>query len=243
MHRTGIEYLDLAWSPLVGCSGVGCAVRNVCWARAQMRRQLHRCKQCYDFTPHAHPERFSEPYKLRKKANIGVCFCADFYDFEFSKSTFLAGGEQVQSLLLAVMGNTKHNYLILTKQPQNQLARSSPVVMSQRIPFPKNVALGVSVNRKEDLWRMDALRKVDCSLRVASFEPLMEDLGELDLTGFGWVIIGGETRGGGTSFAPKRIWIEALIKEAGDIPIFIKKNLVPTPFEIQELRWEFPREW
>ncbi len=70
MNKTGIEYLDYTWNPLVGCSGEGCAVREHCWAMRQAKRRKHECQDCYDFKPHNHVERVEQP--LRKSLTTGV---------------------------------------------------------------------------------------------------------------------------------------------------------------------------
>jgi len=80
LNRTRIEYLHYTWNPVVGCSGVGCIVRDVCWARRFARRRKNQCELCYKFEPHPHFERFDEPLKRKKPSRIGVCFSGEFYD-------------------------------------------------------------------------------------------------------------------------------------------------------------------
>jgi len=59
--------------------------------------------------------------------------------------------------------------------------------------IPTNVWLGVSVENKRERKRIDALRVIDAGIRFLSVEPLLEDVGSLDLTGIHWVIVGGES--------------------------------------------------
>lgn len=66
MNATKIEYLNFTWSPLVGCSGLGCAVYAKCWARYQAMRRMHICPLCYQFKPHPHFERLDQPLRLQK---------------------------------------------------------------------------------------------------------------------------------------------------------------------------------
>src|SRR3990170_1961058 len=80
MNRTKIEYLNFTWNPIAGCSGIGCAVRKECWARAQSKRRKWRCTLCYVFKPHLHKERLHEPLQRKKSSRIGVTFSGDFFD-------------------------------------------------------------------------------------------------------------------------------------------------------------------
>jgi protein gp37 len=59
-------------------------------------------------------------------------------------------------------------------------------------PLP-NVTLGVSVESAAYKWRIDELRKVPAARRFLSIEPLLEDVGELDLTGIASVVVGCES--------------------------------------------------
>lgn len=213
MNRTRIEYLHYTWNPVVGCSGVGCAVRDVCWARAFARRQKNRCELCYRFVPHVHFERFDEPLKCRKPSRIGVCFSGEFYDREVS--------ENVRASLYIRMDRARwHRFLILTKQPQN--VKDTP---------PSNVWVGVSVNVKADLWRLYSLTQTRVNSFV-SFEPLLEDMGDITewLEGVKWVIIGAQTH---PTVQPDAAWVDSIVKQAErlGIPVFMKNNLLYHPLQ------------
>lgn len=209
MNKTKIEYLDYTWSPLVGCSGIGCAVAKKCYAYYQAKRSLHRCESCYSFIPHVHWERFDQPLHVKKPSRIGVCFMGDFFDKQFPLNV-------QASVYMRILQASQHKFLILTKQPQN--------IDWVALGCPINLAIGVSVNLKKDLWRLDVLREVDAELRVASFEPLYEDLGEVNLEGIGWAIIGAQTR---PKLLPPPFAVSELIKQLEDkgIPVFLKNNL------------------
>jgi len=207
MNKTKIEYLDYTWSPTVGCEGIGCAVRKVCWAEAQAKRQKQRCELCYSFVPHVHWERFKQPLAVKKPSRIGVSFSGEFFSEQIA--------ENVRASLYMIMEKCpQHSFIILTKQPQN---------VSENKP-PKNVWIGVSVNTKKDLWRLSSLRDIETSVRIVSAEPLLEDLTKIDLSGIGWLIVGAQTR---PYLEPKEKWVWNLILEATakKVPIFLKNNL------------------
>ena len=82
----------------------------------------------------------------------------------------------------------QHTYQILTKRAE-RLSK-----FFQSYEAPKNAWIGVSVeNRKDGLPRIDELRNIPVHIRFLSIEPLLEDLGKIDLGGIHWVIVGGES--------------------------------------------------
>ncbi len=89
-------------------------------------------------------------------------------------------------------------------------------------PFP-NVWHGVSVENRKEKHRIDDLRKTPAAIRFLSCEPLLEDLGELDLTGIHWVIVGGES---GNKARPCDIsWIRSIVRQcqSANVPVFVKQ--------------------
>jgi len=83
---------------------------------------------------------------------------------------------------------------------------------------------GVSVeNRQHGLPRIEHLRGAPAGLRFMSVEPLLEDLGPLDLTGIGWVILGGESGAGARPM--ERAWVESIKQQCqrGEVPFFFKQ--------------------
>jgi protein gp37 len=83
---------------------------------------------------------------------------------------------------------------------------------------------GVSVeNRRDGLPRIDHLRAAPARTRFLSIEPLLEDLGELDLSGIHWVILGGESGPGARPLRPE--WVIAIRDQcrAAGVPFFFKQ--------------------
>lgn len=212
MNVTRIEYLDLTWNPFVGCSGVNCAVRAHCWAMGQAKRMKHKCGKCYSFTPHYHHERFNQPLEVKKPSRIGVGFMGDIFDKGFDATT--------HQILFNIMKEAHwHGFFCLTKQSANM------VTFNENLrSFPENVCMGVTVNRKADLYRIDDLRKTDAAIKFVSFEPLYENLGGVYLEGIQWAVIGGQT---GPTWYPDTLAVNDLMSQLRkkDIPIFLKNNL------------------
>lgn len=219
MNRTKIEYLEKTWNPTVGCTGEGCAIREHCWARWQSKRMKHKCQNCYDFTPHLHPERLGQPMRLRKPARIGVCFMGDLFDF--GAVPFNEG------VLKIIRATPRHTFVLLTKQAQNLIWHH----------YPENVWLGVTINKREDLWRLSYLLRTDAKVKFISFEPLLEDISNINLSKVNWIIIGAQQR---PDFQPEDKWVTNLmsIAKVHGIPVFLKDNL----FKKSGL-WLHPKEY
>jgi protein gp37 len=114
----------------------------------------------------------------------------------------------------------RHTYQILTKRA----ARMRKYFVPGERFLPGNVWLGVSVeNRKHGLPRIDELREIEASIRFLSVEPLLEDLGEIDLTGIQWVIVGGESGPKARPMKPE--WVESIKEqcEQRNVAFFFKQ--------------------
>jgi protein gp37 len=180
----------------------------------QAKRHKGKCEddRCYRFVPHYHWERFLQPLKVKKPSRIGVGFMGDMFDAAFSISL----NQRIISIIEQAM---QHTFLCLTKQSKNLLTFND-----NWQAFPQNLWMGVTVNRKEDLHRIEDLKQTDAKVKFVSFEPLYEDLGTVDLREINWVIIGAQTR---PKLLPQKEWVDQIDNQATlkNIPVFFKNNL------------------
>ena len=154
-----------------------------CYAETMSRRlkAMGVTKYSKGFAVSLHEDALSEPEKWRKPRTIFVCSMSDLFHkdvpFEFIDKVF------------AVIRRTpRHRYQILTKRAE----RMAEYFATREVP--ENAWLGVTVDVKTSKPRIDALRSIkDAPIRFLSCEPLLEDLGEMDLTGIDWIIVGGES--------------------------------------------------
>ncbi len=115
-----------------------------------------------------------------------------------------------------------HTYQVLTKRAERMetlLSGSLRTVAS--LP---HIWWGVSIeDRRHGLARLDHLKAAPAAVRFLSIEPLLEELGTLDLRGIHWVIVGGES--GPETFAMDRSWVEAIRDQcaAADVQFFFKQ--------------------
>ena len=115
-----------------------------------------------------------------------------------------------------------HIFLVLTKRPDRMLYHFRGG-LSKKFPVFPNLWLGTTIEEPEVMWRRDVLVDVPAAIRFISFEPLLADVGKVDLTGIGWVIVGGESGPGARPMNP--VWVRDLRDQcqAAVVPFFFKQ--------------------
>ncbi len=214
--RSPIEWCDATWNPVRGCDPVSPGCRH-CYAKTFAERFRgvpgHPFEQGFDLR--LVPEKLEEPLHWRKPRRVFVSSVSDLFHedipFEFIVQVF-------ETMRRAWW----HTFPVLTKRAERML----PVMraLPPELQYLPNVWLGVSVeDRKHGLPRIDVLRQIPATVRFLSIEPLLEDLGDLDLRGIGWVIVGGES---GVRARPMREdWVIPIRDQclAAGVPFFFKQ--------------------
>lgn len=157
------------------------------------------------------PERLEQPLKKKKPTKFFVNSMSDLFH-EQMPNDFL------DKIFKIIEQTPQHIYQILTKR-ENRMAE----YFADKVP-PKNVWLGVTVeDKKSGLPRIEKLRAIPATIKFLSMEPLLEDLGEVDLSGIDWVIVGGES--GPKARPMKEEWVNNIKKqcEKYGIPFFFKQ--------------------
>jgi protein gp37 len=199
------------------------------------------------FAPRIVPDKLGDPLSWRKPQRIFVNSMSDLFG-EFVPRAYVAA-------VFGVMAEARrHTFQVLTKRAARlrdwfawleaqtrgphapdrsfvvrTLACNQGVTLDQGAgdPWPlPNVHLGVSVeDRRYGLPRIEHLRATPAALRFLSIEPLLEDLGALDLTGIGWVIVGAES---GPGARPMREdWARSIRDQClgAGVPFFYKQKV------------------
>lgn len=181
MAETKIEWTDKTWNPVTGCTkkSEGCAH---CYAEVMARRLkgMGQVKYRNAFKLTMHPEDLNEPRKWTKGHNIFVCSMGDLFHEEVPF-------EFVDKVIEVIRDTPQHRYQILTKRAERMQEYFSTH------DVPTNAWLGVTVEVQKSKFRIDCLRELNATVRFLSCEPLLEDLGEMNLEGIDWVIVGGES--------------------------------------------------
>lgn len=226
-----IEWTDITWNPITGCT-----------------QYSEGCQNCFAMNMHKRltamgVEKYSQPFnkvvfhkealyqhkfsRLDKKAKlIFVNSMSDTFHKDITDS-------QIKELLDECEWNDPNIFQILTK-------RAERIV---NFEYPFNVWLGVTVETAKHKDRIEYLRQTNAPVKFLSCEPLLEDLGELDLMGIDWVICGGESGHKARPMHPD--WVRNIQRqcEKQNVPFFFKQwgEFTPVKSSIEYL--ELPKTY
>lgn len=192
-----IEWTEQTWNPTVGCAKVSPGCKN-CYAETMAKRLQAMGVRGYEngFSLTLMPERLSQPLERRKPT---VYFVNSMSDLFHEKVPF----DYIRQVFDVMSQAPQHTFQILTKRAKRMAEFCRDVIV------PPNVWLGVSVeDKKHGVPRIEVLREVKANVRFLSVEPLLEHIGEIDLTGIHWVIVGGES--GPNARPMSREWVDSI---------------------------------
>ena len=211
-----IEWTDATWNPVRGCTKIspGCAH---CYAEtfAERFRGVKGHPYEHGFDLRLVPEKLLEPLEWSRRKRVFVNSMSDLFHEGVPDSYVVAVGE-------VMCESPWHTYQVLTKRS----SRLRELLSSQlgRAAQQQHIWWGVSIeNRKYGLPRLDDLKASNVAIRFLSIEPLLEDLGELDLEGVHWVIVGGES--GPRARPMKESWVLSIMEQCtlAHVPFFFKQ--------------------
>jgi protein gp37 len=194
---TAIEWTDVTWNPVTGCTPVSSGCDN-CYARTLAHGRLARVylkrlpvvnspENLEDsFAVRLWPERLDQPAALKEPSMVFVNSMSDIFHHEVPD-------EFVRRIFEVMLREDRHVYQVLTKRPARALRfyeHNRDLFPAGRIPG--HIWMGTSVENQEVSFRVDHLRRVPALIRFLSCEPLLGPL-RLDLSGIHWVIAGGES--------------------------------------------------
>ena len=196
MKTTKIEWTDKTWNPITGCTKISAGCAN-CYAEIMSKRlqAMKQDKYKNGFILTMHNNVLDEPIKWKKPHTIFVCSMSDLFH-ENVPFAF------IDKVMETIKSTPQHNYQILTKRA-NRMAE----YFSDKI-IPKNAWLGVTVDIASSKSRIDFLRNLNAPIKFLSCEPLLEDLGDMNLDGIDWVIVGGES--GAKARPMKEEWVQSI---------------------------------
>ena len=213
---TKIEWTDHTWNPIRGCTKIspGCAH---CYAETFAERFRgvpgHPYEQGFDLR--LVPGKLAEPLRWPGARMVFVNSMSDLFHRDVSDA-------YIETVCRVMELARWHTFQVLTKRSGRlRELLSSRLGFAARLP---HIWWGVSVeDRLHGLPRIEHLRSAPAGLRMLSVEPLLEDLGPLDLRGIGWVIVGGESGPGARPM--KGEWVASLRDQCGiaGVPFFFKQ--------------------
>ena len=253
--KSEIEWTDATWNPVRGCVKVSPGCKHCyAETFAERWRGVAGHAYERGFDPRLAPDQLDAPLRWRKPQRVFVNSMSDLFgDFvpdEYIAAVFgvMAYASQHTFQVLTKRGERMrawHEWIQRVAPDGSDVAYCAEaayeavgeasetektrldgrLILDAQWPLP-NVHLGVSVeDRKYGVPRIAALRDTPAALRFLSVEPLLEDLGALDLRGIGWVIVGGESGHGARPM--NEAWVRPIRDQcaAQGVPFFFKQRL------------------
>lgn len=209
--KSKIEWTDKTWNPITGCTKYSSGCVN-CYAEMMSRRLKAMGIKKYEneFSITLHEECLEEPFHWKGSNNVFVCSMSDLFHeavpFDF-----------IDKVMNTIKKTKNNRYQLLTKRAE----RMAEYFSSRSVP--KNVWLGVTVEDESAKYRIDYLKNLKATIKFLSCEPLLSDLGKLDLQDIDWVIVGGES--GSKARPMKEEWALSIKEQTDklDIAFFFKQ--------------------
>lgn len=208
---TAIEWTEATWNPVTGCTKVSPGCLH-CYAERMARRLQAMGQPNYanGFAVTLHEHVLRAPLRWRKPQMVFVNSMSDLFHervpLDFIRRAF------------AVMRQaSRHTFQVLTKRSL-RLAD-----LDASLDWPPNVWVGVSVENRDYVCRVEHLRATQARVKFLSLEPLLGPLPGLDLAGIDWAIVGGESGPGARPM--QEAWVTDIRDQCLDagLPFFFKQ--------------------
>lgn len=209
---SSIEWTEHTWNPVTGCTKVSPGCKN-CYAERLAKRLKRMGASGYEneFEVSLHPSRLDVPIRRRVPTSYFVNSMSDLFHARVPN-------EFIDQIFESIELSPQHRFQILTKRAGRMAQYAS------KRAIPDHAWLGVSVeNQRHGVPRIEHLRNIDCAVKFLSIEPLLEPLGDLNLYGISWVIVGGES--GPRARPMNEEWVTSIRDqcERERVPFFFKQ--------------------
>ncbi len=214
--KSKIEWTDTTWNPVRGCTKISPGCKH-CYASAFAERFRgvpdHPYEQGFDLR--VVPGKLTEPLTWNGTNMVFVNSMSDLFHPDIPDSF-------VMQVAQVMMKANWHTYQVLTKRADRlQKLLNGPLRFATG---SSHIWWGVSVeNIKHGVPRIDLLRNTPATVKFLSVEPLLEDLGTLNLAGIDWVIVGGESGRGARPLEEDWVWNVQKVCKTSRVPFFFKQ--------------------
>jgi protein gp37 len=201
---TTIEWTEARWNPVRGCQKTSPGCKS-CYAERLAERFRGVAGNAYSlgFDVRLVPDKLVEPLRWSQPHPTFVNSMSDLFQDAVPDDYIVA--------VVEVMAEAPwHSFQVLTKRP-GRMGQLLATKLEFAAGLP-HIWWGASVeNRRDGLPRVDMLRSIGVPVRFLSIEPLLEELGDIDLAGISWVIVGGESGPGARPM--RKEWVEAIRRQ------------------------------
>jgi protein gp37 len=208
---SSIEWTEATWNPVTGCSKISAGCK-FCYAERMASRLKAMGQPNYrnGFSLTLHEHMIELPLSWKKPQTIFVNSMSDL----FHEDVPLDFIERVFDVMRRAHW---HRFQVLTKRAERLSS------MSSILPWAHNIWMGVSVENRDVVGRINYLRRTCAHIRFLSIEPLLGPLPSLDLSGIDWVIVGGESGPHARRIDP--VWVSDIRDQCQrvSVPFFFKQ--------------------
>jgi protein gp37 len=208
---TTIEWTESTWNPVTGCTKISAGCLN-CYAERMAKRLKAMGQKNYSngFNLTVHESMFGLPKKWKKPRRIFVNSMSDLFHEDLELNA-------IQNIFRIMAECPRHVFQVLTKR--SHLLKK----YNSLLDWAPNIVMGVTVENRESVNRIDDLRETDAAVKFISFEPLLSEMKNVDLDGIDWVIVGGES--GPNSRPMEKEWVQEIRDNCvrNRVPFFFKQ--------------------
>lgn len=209
--RSSIEWTEMTWNPVTGCTKVSQGCKH-CYAERMARRiaAMGSARYRNGFKVTLQPDLLDAPKRWRQPRVVFVNSMSDLFHEDIPP-------DYIERVFATMRDCPQHTFQVLTKRSA-RLAE-----LAARLPWARNIWMGVSVEDARVIARIDDLRRVPAAVRFLSLEPLIGPLHGLNLSGIHWVIVGGES--GPRARSMRKAWVDSIHRQCRDagVAFFFKQ--------------------
>src|SRR5438128_6379851 len=208
---TAIEWTDMTWNPVTGCTKLSPGCKH-CYAERMAHRLqaigMARYRAGFGLT--LHEDVLELPTTWKGPRRVFVNSMSDLFHQDVPL-------DFIRRVFVTMRRCPQHQFQVLTKRAERL------VEVCADLEWSENIWMGVSVENAEYAYRAELLRRVPAQIRFLSVEPLLGPIPDLPLDGIHWVIVGGESGPGARPMDPE--WVEEIYHQcrAAGVPFFFKQ--------------------
>jgi protein gp37 len=209
--NSAIEWTEATWNPVTGCTKISPGCKRCYAERMSLRLQaMGQRNYLNGFTLTVQEHMLELPLHWKKPQVIFVNSMSDLFHEKVPM-------DYIQRVFDVMHRAHWHRFQILTKRSERLLA------LSPTLTWQSNIWMGVSVESRDYLFRIEHLRRTGAEIKFLSLEPLLGPLTSLNLNGIDWVIVGGESGPGARFMDP--LWVTNIRDQCQEaqVPFFFKQ--------------------
>ena len=213
MNKTKIQWTEMTWNPITGCTKISDGCLNCYAARMAKRlKAMGNPRYLNEFEVTVHKDLLEVPLDIKQPKMIFVNSMSDLFHKDVPDATIVKVFETMNKAHW-------HTFQVLTKRPERVLAMDQAGLLK----WSPNIWMGTTVENDKYIDRIDKLRETKANIKFLSCEPLLGSLKDISLEKIDWVIVGGES--GPKSREIKKEWVLELkdLCEKDGVAFFFKQ--------------------